>query len=92
MKVFTRLGFIMVGGAFLIFIFQGISALMEKNYRWVDITLSDVTNGFLDPFIDKIPVYMIADGVRYTVNQLPLYLLLLIVALVFIILGSFAKK
>ena len=87
----TKIGFIAWGGAVIVLLFQGVAGLMRMTAGWSKITVGSLTNGILDPYIEKISYESIADWLDFIVNTMELSILLGIIGLICILLGAFKK-
>jgi hypothetical protein len=78
-------------GAFFIWLFSGISNLMQADNFWVDLTLSHILGQNADTVITFIPVSAVENTLYFLVEELPFYGFVLGLGTLFLVVGMFAK-
>ncbi|MFH1156561.1 MAG: hypothetical protein V1793_22380 [Pseudomonadota bacterium] len=92
MKLVTGTGFAAVLGGLGTLGFQSLSALMNQNNVWQQITLGKCAGDWVDKVVGYIPVGTIRDHVLYMANDLPLYQLLLGLGIILVVLGALLRR
>ena len=87
MNKLSFIGIISCAGSFIVYLFQAITAAMDTKTGWKDTTLVNAFNSNFD-WIDSIPWFPLQSGLDY-LTTMPLYLLLLIIGIIFLIIGAF---
>jgi hypothetical protein len=90
MSKFTLLGLAAWLGGFLLLGFQGISSLMGTAGTWQSMNLLDVAEPEQLAWIEKLPFFFLRRSADY-LTEMPLFLLLFCLGVVFLILGAFKK-
>lgn len=92
MNKYTFLGILswITSGCFLGF--QGIKSLMNNNYVWHNVTLRDSGNHYIQNLPSYIHVETVHNGLKFLINDFPLYQMLLAVGLIFFIFDGLFRK
>ena len=89
--MWTRMGIWCLLGAFFMWLFSGISNLMQADNFWVDLTLSQILGEYADTVITFIPLAAIENSLYFMLEELPFYGLVLGLGTVFLLVGMLVK-
>jgi hypothetical protein len=89
--MWTRMGIWCLLGAFFMWLFSGISILMQADNVWVDLTLSRILGQYADSVITFGPVATVENTLYFLVEELPFYGVVLGLGTLFLVAGMFVK-
>lgn len=89
--MWTRMGIWCLLVAFFMWLFSGISTLMQADNFWVDLTLSRILGDHAETVITFIPLTAVENSLYFLVEVLPFYGVVLGLGTVFLVVGIFVK-